>query len=234
MPVGRGWVLEGPTFPWLLVVQVHQAPAGRGSSTGKGLGLAGSQPTLSSCHHQGVQVGLSPQFRRRRIWRQELCVNPEGYGSLKPLRPELCFHPVPTSPRAHCGLTDGAGAAGMCSMGNCFLAVPQMKPGGCCHPTWSVTHPRTACTIAVSSTSSWHTGYLCPTGSLTATRWEQGDSCPQNSSCPRAAGSPSLQWTPARCSVAGTKAQSRLSKCGPSPGHIPWLSFPLLAGSGCC
>lgn len=178
MPMGRGWALEGPTSPWLLFVQVHQAPAGRGSSTGKGLGLAGSQSTLITCHHQGVQVGLSPQLGRRRIRRWELSVNPEGRGSLNPygqncghsMRGELCFHPVPTSPGAHHGLTDGAGAAGMCSTGNCFLAVPQMKPGGCCHPTWSVTHPRTACTIAASSTSSWHTGFLCPTGSLTATR----------------------------------------------------------------
>lgn len=63
-----------------------------------------------------------------------------------------------------------AGAAGTGSEGKYCLAVPQMKPGGCCHPIWSVTHPRTACTIAASSTSSWHMGYLCPTGSLTATR----------------------------------------------------------------
>lgn len=86
---GKGLAPEGPTFPWLLVVQVHQAAAGRGSGTGKGLGLAGSQPTLSPGHHQGVQVGLSPQFGRRRIWRQELCANPEGLRFLKPLRPKL-------------------------------------------------------------------------------------------------------------------------------------------------
>ncbi|KAF2984812.1 hypothetical protein EK904_009407 [Melospiza melodia maxima] len=85
---GKGLALEGPTFPWLLVVQVHQSPAGRGSSTGKGLGLAGSQPTLSPGHHQGVQVGLSPQFGRRRM-RQELCANPERLRSLKPLMPKL-------------------------------------------------------------------------------------------------------------------------------------------------
>lgn len=171
MPVGRGWVLEGPTFPWLLVVQVHQAPAGRGSRTGKGLGLAGSQPTLSPGHHQGVQVGLSPQFGRRRIWRQELCLNPESHRSLKLLRPELWAQDVGRAVLPPCPhITWSTLAAGMCSTGDCFLAVPQMKPGGCCHPTWSVTHLRTACTIAASSTSSWRTGYLCPIGSLTATR----------------------------------------------------------------
>lgn len=63
MLMGRGWALEGPTFPWLLVVQVHQAPAGRGSGTGKGLGLAGSQPALSPGHHQGVQVSLISTVR---------------------------------------------------------------------------------------------------------------------------------------------------------------------------
>lgn len=42
----------------LSVFQVHQAPAGRGGSTGRGLGMAGVKPALSTGYHQGVQVDL--------------------------------------------------------------------------------------------------------------------------------------------------------------------------------
>lgn len=179
MPMGRGWALEGPTFPWLLVVQVHQAPAGRGSGTGKGLGLAGSQPALSPGHHQGVQVSLISTVREEEELETGALWESRGSQVLRTPRArtvglgcgESCVFTLSPRHLEHTVASQtGTGAAGTCSTGNCFLVVPQMKPGGCYHPTWSVTHPRTACTIAASSTSSWHTGYLCPTGSLTATR----------------------------------------------------------------
>lgn len=85
----------------------------------------------------------------------------------------LCWDMNPgsrTGPLGRAAAPQAVAAAGRAAEGKYCLAAPRMKPGGCCHPIWSVTHRRTACTIAASSTSSWHTGYLCPTGSLTATR----------------------------------------------------------------
>lgn len=52
-------------------------------------------------------------------------------------------------------------------------------------------------------------GIPLPNWLINSYKVRTGRQKPQNSICPRAARSPSLQWTPARCSMPSTKAQSR-------------------------
>lgn len=68
----------------LPVFQVHQAAAGRGGSTGRGLGVAGIKPALGAGYHQGIQV--DPQLWGRGT--EERLLSPKGRSLKSCGRPE--------------------------------------------------------------------------------------------------------------------------------------------------